>query len=148
MELRKKVQLPRKRLPQKKQSLKIRKEVSLSLRMIKNPTQQLLLVLPQKKKMKDKLQLTNSPQIPQRLKLLHHQRKKILLPQQVEVAQNQIKRLIRAMKRAKLKQPLRQCLVVRVDQCQCLVVRVDQCQRLVVRVDQCQRLVVRVGKCR
>ena len=138
MELRKKVQLPRKRLPPKKQSHKSPKEISLSLRMITNPPQLLLLVLPPKKTTKDKLQLTNSPQIPQQVKRLRHQSKKILLPQLAEAAQNPIKQPIRAMKRAQLKHPLRLCLVAKVDQCLCLVAKVDQCLCLVVKVDQCR----------
>ena len=122
----------------KKQERKSLKKVNLRLRMIKNLPQRPLLVLPLKKKMKDKLLLTNNPRILHQAKTQHHQRKRIHLPQETKVERNLVKQPIRIMKQAKPKQPRRQYPAVKAVQCQCLGAMVDKCQCLVVKVVQCQ----------
>ena len=76
----KKLQLLKKRPLQKQQGRKSLKKVNLRLRMIKNLPQRPLLVLQLRKKMKDKLLLTNNPRILHQAKPQHHQRKRIHLP--------------------------------------------------------------------
>ena len=98
----------------KKQGRKSLKKVNLRLRMIKNLPQRPLLVLQLKKKMKDKLLLTNSPRILRQAKTQHQQRRGYT-SQETKVERNLVKQPIRIMKQAKPKQPRRQYPAVKAD---------------------------------